>query len=75
MSIVWVPSVNDTKDVGINSAVDQNGSDADSPQKLDQELLCVPLSNKEGLTSILSTISMTFQTSTSHKEIVERTSS
>ncbi|XP_073143893.1 uncharacterized protein [Henckelia pumila] len=58
-SVVWVPSENDTKDATINSAVDQNHSEADSPQKLDQELLGVPLSNKEGFTSILSTISLT----------------
>ncbi|XP_073304355.1 uncharacterized protein [Primulina huaijiensis] len=59
LSIILVPSVTDTKDEGINSAADQNGSEADSPQKLDQELLDVPLSNKEGFGPVLSTISPT----------------
>lgn len=57
LSVVVVPSVNDMKDEGIYSAADQNGSEADSPQKLDQELLGVPFSNKEGFRTILSTIS------------------
>ncbi|KZV27315.1 Mitochondrial substrate carrier family protein isoform 1, partial [Dorcoceras hygrometricum] len=57
-SIVWEPFVNDTEDAGINTAVDQNGGDANSPQKLDQELLGVSLCNKEGSRSILSTKSL-----------------
>lgn len=55
-SMVGVPSVGDD---GINNAVNQEESGGNSPQKLANGLLSIPLSNVERLKATLSTVSLT----------------
>ncbi|KAL0298610.1 UNVERIFIED_CONTAM: Mitochondrial substrate carrier family protein C [Sesamum radiatum] len=57
--IVEVPSVKDVGDEGISNAVNQEESGGNSPQKLGNGLLSIPLSNVERLRSTLSTVSLT----------------
>lgn len=57
-SMVGVPSVKDVGD-DINNAVNQEESGGNSPQKLANGLLSIPLSNVERLRSTLSTVSLT----------------
>ncbi|PIN04548.1 Calmodulin and related proteins (EF-Hand superfamily) [Handroanthus impetiginosus] len=58
-SIVGVPSVKDEEGEGISNAVNQENSGGNSPQKLANGLLSIPLSNVERLRSTLSTVSLT----------------
>lgn len=57
-SMVGVPSVKDVGD-DLNNAVNQEESGGNSPQKLANGLLSIPLSNVERLRSTLSTVSLT----------------
>ncbi|EYU39550.1 hypothetical protein ABFS82_06G195300 [Erythranthe guttata] len=58
--IVEVPSVKDVvEDEGVNSIVNQEESGGNSPQKMANGLLSIPLSNVERLRSTLSTVSFT----------------
>ncbi|CAI9775987.1 unnamed protein product [Fraxinus pennsylvanica] len=59
-SIVGViPSVKEVSDDGVGSAVTQEESGGNSPQRLANGLLSIPLSNVERLRSTLSTVSLT----------------
>lgn len=58
-SMVGVPSVKDVGDEGISNSVNQEESGGNSPQKLANGLLSIPLSNVERLRSTLSTVSLT----------------
>lgn len=57
-TMVEVPSVKDVGDEGISSTVNQEESGGNSPQKLANGLLSIPLSNVERLRSTLSTVSL-----------------